>query len=72
MDERLRTTRPALKRVELAVIQNMVNPMYAPLGKQRAEDGVKSERRSVTERIALQDLGCSERKLTYTYGLSLR
>ena len=72
MDGRLRTTRPALKRVELAVIQNMVNPMYAPLGKQRAEDGVKSEGRSVMERTALQDLGYPERELTYTYGLNLR
>ena len=68
--------RPALNRVELAAIQNMVNPMYAPThacmcGKQRAEDGVKSKRRSVMERIALQDLGYSEKKLTYTYGLNL-
>jgi hypothetical protein len=56
----------------MAVIQNMVNPMYAPLGKQRAEDGVKSERRTVTGRIALQDLGHSERRQTYTHGLNLR
>ena len=64
--------RPALKRVELAVIQNMVNTMYAPRGKQRAEDGVKSKRHSVMGRIALQDLGHSERRQTYTYGLNLR
>ena len=70
--------RPALKCVEMAVIQNMVNPMKAPCtpvgcaGKQRAEDGVKSKGRSVMERIALQDLGHSERKLTYAHGLNLR
>ena len=46
--------------------------MYAPRGKQRAEDGVKSEWRPVMGRTALQDLGYSERKLTYTYGLNLR
>jgi len=61
-----------LNRVELAVIQNMVNPMYTPRGEQRAEDGVKSERRPVTGRITLQDLGYSEKKPTYTYGLNLR
>ncbi|GHU14920.1 hypothetical protein FACS1894163_00020 [Spirochaetia bacterium] len=38
----------------MAVIQNMVNPKYAPQGKQRAEDGVKSEGRSVMERIELK------------------
>jgi RNA-directed DNA polymerase len=46
--------------------------MYAPPGKQRVEDGIKSERRFVMNRIALQDLGHSERKLTYTHGLNLR
>jgi hypothetical protein len=61
----------------MAVMRNVVNPM-CPLelvsskGKQRAEDGVKSERRPVMERIALQDLGYPERKLTYTYGLRLQ
>jgi hypothetical protein len=50
----------------------MVTPMYAPRGKQRAEDGVRSEWRCGMERIALQDVGYSERKQTYTYGLPLR
>ena len=50
----------------------MVNPMYAPQGKQRAEDGIRSERRPVMGRIALQDLGRSERRLTYTQGLRLQ
>jgi hypothetical protein len=46
--------------------------MYAPRGKQRAEDGIRSEWRSVMGRIALQDLGHFERGLTYTYGLRMQ
>ena len=61
----------------MAVMWNVVNPMrplelVSSLGKQRAEDGIKSEGRPVMGRIALQDLGRSERRLTYTKGLRLQ
>jgi hypothetical protein len=56
-----------LKRTEMVTKRNVVNPMYAPPGKQRAEESIKSERRPVMGRTALQDLGHSERRLTYTW-----
>ncbi|MDR0908536.1 MAG: hypothetical protein LBM77_02105 [Spirochaetaceae bacterium] len=58
--------RLALKQVELAIMQNMVNPMYALQGKQRAKEGIRSERFSVMGNIALQDLGRAERRQNYT------
>lgn len=66
MDKKPRAKRQALPYIELVVRRNVVSPMYAPCGKQRVEDGIKSERRPVIGRIALQDLGRSERKQTYT------
>jgi hypothetical protein len=71
MDKAPSDYRPALKCAELVITRNVVNPMYAPRGKQRAEDSIKSEWWFVMNRIALQDLGRSERRQTYTYGLSL-
>jgi hypothetical protein len=72
MDRKPRARRQALPYIELVIRWNVVSPMYAPRGKQRVEDGIKSERRPVTGRIALQDLGHSERKQTYTQGLRLQ